>query len=169
MACKEIDVESLQFNPFAKIGKQWMLVTAGDERGCNAMTASWGGFGVLWGQNVATVYIRPQRFTKEFMDESGRFTLSFLGEGHRGALKVCGSVTGRDVDDKFAQAGLTPLFVDGTAAVEEADLVLVCRTLYTAALPPENFVEKENDERWYPERDYHIMYIAAIERALARE
>ena len=169
MAFKEIDVESLQFNPFAKIGKQWMLVTAGDECGCNTMTASWGGLGVLWGQNAATVYIRPQRYTKGFVDESGRFTLSFLGEEHRGALKVCGSVSGRDVEDKFAQAGLTPLFVDGTAAVEEADLVLVCRTLYTDEMPPENFTAKENDERWYPQHDYHVMYIAAIERALVRE
>lgn len=54
MAFKEVDIKSLNFNPFTKIGSEWMLITAGDESGCNTMTASWGGLGVLWGKNVAT-------------------------------------------------------------------------------------------------------------------
>ena len=51
MAFKEVDIKSLNFNPFTKIGSEWMLITAGDESGCNTMTASWGGLGVLWGKN----------------------------------------------------------------------------------------------------------------------
>ena len=169
MAFEEVDIEQLQMNPFAMIGKQWTLITAGDEDGCNTMTASWGGLGVLWGMPAATVYIRPQRYTKEFVDANDRFTLSFLGEEHRKALAYCGKVSGRDVDDKMAAAGLTPCYVDGTAAVAEAELVLVCRKLYADDMPPENFIAKENDERWYPDHDYHCMYIAQIERALAKK
>ena len=37
----------------------------------NTITASWGGFGVLWGKNVAFIFIRPQRYTKEFVENSG--------------------------------------------------------------------------------------------------
>ena len=75
MAFKEVAIESLEFNPFTKISKEWMLVTAGDEKKSNTMTASWGGVGIMWGKNIATAYIRPQRYTKKFMDETGMYTL----------------------------------------------------------------------------------------------
>ena len=42
MAFKEVDIKSLNFNPFTKIGSEWMLITAGDQSGYNTMTASWG-------------------------------------------------------------------------------------------------------------------------------
>ena len=48
MAFKEISIESLKFNPFEKISKEWMLITAGDEEKSNMMTASWGGVGIMW-------------------------------------------------------------------------------------------------------------------------
>ena len=92
MAFEEVAIESLEFNPFKKISKEWMLVTAGDEKKSNTMTASWGGVGIMWGKNIATAYIRPQRYTKKFMDETGMYTLSFLSEDYRNALNVCGSV-----------------------------------------------------------------------------
>lgn len=90
MGFQETDIHSLEFNPFDKISKQWMLITAGDEEKSNTMTASWGGIGIMWGKEVATAYIRPQRYTKEFVDREERFTLSFLPEEHRKALNVCG-------------------------------------------------------------------------------
>ena len=42
MSFKEIKAEDLQFNPFTRIGSDWMLITAGDEKKFNTMTASWG-------------------------------------------------------------------------------------------------------------------------------
>ena len=75
---KEKKPLELKENPFEMIGKDWLLITAGTKESCNAMTASWGGLGVLWGKNVVTVYIRPQRYTKEFVDAQDTFTLSFF-------------------------------------------------------------------------------------------
>ena len=60
-----IPMESFEFNPFTKIGKDWALVTAGTKLKSNAMTVSWGGVGVLWGKNVAFIFIRDSRYTKE--------------------------------------------------------------------------------------------------------
>lgn len=40
MAFKEVKIEELSFNPFTKISKEWMLITAGDEEKHNTMTAS---------------------------------------------------------------------------------------------------------------------------------
>lgn len=83
MGFREVPIESIEFNPFAKIGKQWMLVTAGDQEKFNTMTASWGAAGVMWGKKAVTVYIRPQRYTKEFIDTKDTFTLSFYKEEFR--------------------------------------------------------------------------------------
>lgn len=168
MGFKEISAEELQFNPFTKIGKEWMLVTAGDENRHNTMTASWGGVGVMWGKNVVSVYIRPQRYTKEFVDTNDTFTLSFYDEAWKKALGICGSKSGRDCD-KEAEEGLTPYYIDGTTAFAEADMILVCKKQYHQDMAAEHFDVKENDEKWYPEKDYHTMYMAEIVKVLVRE
>ena len=168
MSFTEIKAEELKDNPFDLIGKQWMLITAGDEEKHNTMTASWGGVGIMWGMNVATAYIRPERYTKEFVDAEDMFTLSFFKEDYRKALSVCGSVSGKDVEDKWKEAGLHPYAVDGTTAVEEADLIFVCKTQYTQDMKPECFDVKENDDKWYPDKDYHTMYMGEIVKVLKR-
>lgn len=43
-------VDLLEFNPFTKIGNDWLIITSGDEQKANGMTASWGGLGVLGGK-----------------------------------------------------------------------------------------------------------------------
>lgn len=48
MSFKEIEIKKLNMNPFALIGDEWLLVTAGTEGEFNTMTASWGGLGVFW-------------------------------------------------------------------------------------------------------------------------
>ena len=113
-----------------------MLVTAGTAERCNTMTASWGGLGVLWGKPVATVYIRPQRYTLEFVEREDCFTLSFFGEEYRKALALCGSKSGRDVD-KVKACGLTVRWGAGDAPFfDEAEWVLVCRKLYAQDMDP---------------------------------
>ncbi len=168
MSFKEVEIETLSFNPFTKISKEWMLITAGNEEKSNTMTASWGGVGIMWGKNIATAYVRPQRYTKEFIDANDMFTLSFLSEEHRGSLKKAGSISGRDVADKWAETGLHPYYVDGTTAVEEADLILVCKKQYHQCMKPECFDVQENDTTWYPQHDYHTLYMAEIVKVLQR-
>lgn len=53
--------------------------------------------GVLWGQDVVTAYIRPQRYTKQFVDQEKYFSISFF-EGHKKELGLLGRVSGRDTD-----------------------------------------------------------------------
>lgn len=168
MSFKEVDAKQLQFNPFTKIGKEWMLVTAGNGEKFNTMTASWGGLGEFWGKDTVTIYIRPTRYTKEFIDSNDTFTIAFFKEDYRQALNICGKVSGRDVD-KVKETGLTPWFVDDTVAFKEASMVFVCKKLYHDEMPAENFDAKENDEKWYPNKDYHTMYIAEIQKVFVQE
>ena len=93
----EKDISKMSFNPFTKIGNEWMLITAEAGGKVNTMTASWGGMGVLWGKNVAFIFIRNSRFTKEFVDNSCNFSLGiFDHEKYADMLGYMGRVSGRD-------------------------------------------------------------------------
>ena len=100
----------LEADVFTKFDKQWALVTAGTPEHYNTMTISWGGLGTLWERPVATVYVKKNRYTFAFMEESDYFTVSFYPEEQRRALSLLGSTSGRD-GDKVAAAGLTPEFL----------------------------------------------------------
>ena len=165
---KKIDPKQMEQNVFSLIGEQWMLVTAGTQERCNTMTASWGGLGVLWNKPVATAYVRPQRYTREFLDENEYFTLSFFGEEYRKQLALCGSKSGRELD-KVKECGFTVLTGEGNAPYfEEAELVLVCRKHFVQQMDPANIPE-EIRESVYPQQDYHYIYIGEIMEALVKE
>ena len=101
---KQIDPAEITDNFIRAIGREWMLVTAGNRESCNTMTASWGLIGFIWGRPVAQFVIRPQRYTREFVDREERATLSFFSPEYRAALEYCGSRTGR-TEDKIRNAG----------------------------------------------------------------
>ena len=130
---------------FDLIGKEWMLITAADAdktgtKSVNAMTASWGGLGILWNRPVAFVFVRPQRYTYSLLEKTERFSLCFLGEEHREALRLCGTKSGRDTD-KLAACGL---HAQGEVPyITESRLVLSCRKLYVGDLEKGGFLLPE--------------------------
>ena len=161
---KEIAPQAIPDNVFQRIGTDWMLVAAGDEAHCNAMTASWGQLGVLWSKPVATCYIRPSRYTREFVEREGRYSLSFFAPGtHRNELNLLGTKSGRD-GDKIAESGLSRVMLNGVPAFAEASMVLVCRTLYKQDLLEDCFVDSGVATTHYPLKDYHRMYVGEIEK-----
>ena len=168
MAYKEISAEEFAYSPFKTIGKDWLLVTAEKDGRANAMTASWGGLGVMWGKNVAFIVIRPQRYTKEFIDGAEGFSLSVFNEDRRKMMSYFGSVSGRD-EDKIAKAGLTPVQDDGRMYFAEARITLLCKKLYAQKFDSASFIDKASDEKWYAAGDYHTMYIAEIDKILVQE
>lgn len=156
-------------------GRDWMALAAGDEKEYNAMTVAWGTVGSLWNQYeegkhgcfpVATVFVRPQRYTKKFMDSSLKFTLSWFGEGkYRQALGYLGSHSGKD-EDKIKNAGLSPAFYDGTVYIAEARLALICRKLYQTEILQGAFKDSLIVDENYPLKDFHTMYIGEILKVL---
>lgn len=146
---------------FQKIGKQWMLITAGDGDKVNAMTASWGGLGVLWGKNVAYIFVRESRYTKEFIDNNDTLSLAFFSEEHRQMLGYMGKVSGRD-EDKIEKSGLTVEYKEGIPVFKEAAETLLCRKMFAGPISPENFIDSDIDTKWYSDKDYHTMYVLEI-------
>ncbi len=161
----EIKPTDINENTFKLIGEDWMLITATDKKGnTNTMTASWGFFGVMWNLPVCVCFIRPQRHTYNFANEAQNISLSFFGEEHRDALKLCGVKSGRDMD-KIKKSGLT-LVQDETAPYfEEAKMVVVAKKLYTDMLRKENFLYPELLKN-YPNDDFHKMFICEIKKVL---
>lgn len=165
---KEISYQELSMNPMTLIGNEWMLITAGtQDRGYNTMTASWGHLGTIWNKPTSVCYVRPQRYTKEFVDREELYTLCFF-PGFKKELGYLGSHSGRD-GDKVAKVGLTPVFGEGCTWFAEAKLVLICRKLYRAPLLEEGFLDKGVLEENYPQRDLHDLYVGEIVKVLVSE
>ena len=164
---KEISIYDVKENAVDLLNHQWGLVTAGTEDAYNTMTVSWGALGELWGKDMVTVYIRPQRYTLEFVEKSDYFTLSFYPAEYKKALGVCGSRSGRDID-KAAETGLTPVFDEAAPYFDEAKLVIICKKVAKSKFEPEQFIDRSIIDDDYPQNDFHYIYYGEIEKVLIK-
>ncbi len=168
MSFAEINSKKLKdVNPFAKIGKDWMLITSGEKEKFNTMTASWGALGVLWNKNVTFAFVRPQRYTFEFLEKDEYYSLSFFDSKYKKELGFCGKVSGRDID-KIKETGFTPLFNSSAPYFEEANLIFICKKIYNQFIEPSLFLD-ENIGDNYPKKDYHKMFVGEIIKCLVRD
>lgn len=161
---KAIQPSEIKDNCIDLIGKEWMLVSAGDQDKFNMMTASWGGMGFLWNRPVVFLFIRPERYTREFIDARDAFTISFLESEYRMAHSICGAKSGRDTD-KVAATGLTPFFTEkGNPVFGEARLTLECQVIYKSEIQSARFLDETVFPRWYDEANgnAHLVYIGEI-------
>ena len=164
----ETDISALSCDVFTLFSKATPLLSAGDQQRLNTMVIGWGGLGTLWGKPVCTVYVRPQRYTYEFMERQDYFTVSVLDASHADALRICGTRSGRDID-KVKTCGLSVAFGEGDAPYfEEAELVFVCRKLYADDMRGEKFVDGTIDSACYPGKDYHRVYVGEVVQVLKK-
>ena len=156
------------------IGKGILLNTQ-DEK-FNAMVIGWGHLGRIWNKPTYAVYVRESRYTKPALDRTGRFTVSaFLDKPDPVIGRVCGSLSGRDVD-KVQEAGLTlePAEKNGVPGIRQYPLTIECRVIYAQKQDP-SLLPADILEGFYPQncdlpgavdgRDVHTMYIGLIEDA----
>ena len=113
MAWRKTDPNEWNASAFRVIGREWLLLVTEGERP-NAMTASWGGFGMLWNRPVVLLWVRPERYSYGLLTQNERFSVCVLPERYREAYRICGSMSGRETD-KIARSGLTVRRVNGVA------------------------------------------------------
>ncbi len=161
---KTVNFSELSISPFTAFDKRWMVLSAGDfARGdWNCMTISWGFIGTMWNKPAVQIVVRPQRYTREFLDKYDTFTLCSFPEKYRPALQILGSKSGRDCN-KVAESGLRPAAAPTVAApiFEEADFVLECRKLLRQTTSAESLFDTSINAM-YPKNDYHIFYIGEV-------
>ncbi|MHB8063874.1 MAG: flavin reductase [Ruminiclostridium sp.] len=157
----ELSREEFRENVLTRIGDDWMLVTAGNEtEGCNTLTACWGGVGNLWHKDAAFIFIRPTRYTYEFIERNDMFSLTFFPKKFRKELALLGAKSGRD-GDKIAEANLTVQYLDGVPTYEQGNLVMLCKKMYYLDFVPERIPE-DVIKRFYPDGDFHRFYAGEI-------
>ncbi len=157
-----ISPKELNDNIFKLIADDWMLITAGNNDKVNTMTASFGGFGVLFFKNVAHIYVRPERYTFNFLEQESTFSLSFFNDNFKEKLKYCGRVSGKN-EDKIKISGLKLLYSeDNTPYFEQAKITILCKKIYSQDISAENFIDKASYEKTYASGGMHRMYIGEI-------
>lgn len=177
---KEIKINELNINPCLEIGRNWMLITAGDENKSNSMTASWGSIGALWesginGGSVTTIYVRPSRYTDSFIDQKEFYSLCFFDEEYRKDLLFMGSNSGKDMN-KLSHTKLHLDYIDGVPFYKEAKLVLICKKIYKGKIQKEGFIDKniidtyyKNDsDDIYNNDSLHNVYVGKITKILSK-
>ena len=168
---KEIGIRELDVNMYSMIADNWPLLTSGNkENGYNTMTISWGHIGSIWGHNMPTViaYVRPQRYTKQFMDKNEYFTLSILDEKYKKELAYLGSHSGKD-EDKIAGTWFHVEMFENKNNRKNSDIVPVCRKVYQDYLKEECFKDYEVMDKAYPNRDFHDFYVGEIVKILIKD
>ena len=153
-------MNALLMDAYDEFANRWALVAAGTPSDHNAMTISWGGVGCIWGKQVVTVYVRPNRHTFTYMEGHEYFTVSFYPDNCKKALGIMGSKSGRDCD-KDKEAGLTATPCGESVTYSEACRTLLCRKLYCQDMELDQFPE-DVKERYYGVDPAHRMYIGEI-------
>ncbi len=153
-------MEDFNVNVFKAFADDWALVTAGVRGDYNTMTIGWGGLGTLWGRPAATVYVKKNRYTHEFMEKNDWFTVSFFPAAYKKALGYLGSHSGRD-EDKVAAAGLTPVYPDQAVTFREASVTLLCRKIYAHDFDV-SAVPADVAEDYYQAEPPHTIYIGEV-------
>lgn len=150
---------------FDLFDKRWALVTAGDGESFNTMTISWGALGTLWNLPAVTVYVRPSRYTHEFLEREPLFTVSFFGEAHRKELGILGSLSGRD-SDKLKLTGLNAKIIETpegrTVGFAEAEHTFVCRRIFRQDMDKAHVLPEIAEAHYSENEPAHTMYVGEV-------
>ncbi|MDO4501107.1 MAG: flavin reductase [Erysipelotrichaceae bacterium] len=150
----------MNINVFEQFNKDWALVTAGDIDSFNTMTISWGTLGTIWNKDVCIVFVKPCRYTHEFMEKNDYFTVSFFEEEYKETLGLLGRISGRDYD-KTKEANLSPIAYDKAVGFKEAKTTLVLKKIYSQNLDKINMPE-DVVNKYYLSEEEHTMYIGEV-------
>ena len=159
---KKISYEQLELNPFTAIGEDNFLLSAGNIKDWNTMTAGWGGFGYIWNRPAVFVFVRESRYTLEYLEKYGNFSLSFFdpGEDSRDMLRLAGTRSGRDYP-KMTGLGLVASEMDDTIVFQNANMNLTAKKACIVKLDESTFVDRSCLSH-YPQGDWHYMLVGSV-------
>jgi len=144
------------------IKNNWILISSGKLEYYNMMTASWVTFGILWNRPIAQIFIRPSRYTLNFLEKNDFFSISFFDNTYKDILSLLGSKSGKNFD-KMNIKGLTPIdYNNKTIFFEQAKHVLILKKIYKSKFD-ENLIPEEYKILFYPNNDdFHFIFYGEI-------
>lgn len=164
---QDFNPEEVENGSYVFSGRKF-LVTAGDGTRYNTTAASNGGIGQMWGKRVTFICVRKDRYTKDIIDASGEYSLSFLdNEEFRGAIKYLEAVSGKD-EDKLKGARLNLCYHEGVPYIEESSNAIICKVLYRKEIGIDGFIESILPEVESKEVKDYVIYVGEIKKVLIR-
>ncbi|MGI6216121.1 MAG: flavin reductase [Coriobacteriales bacterium] len=149
----------------ANVGKELGIFTAGTPEHFNGCTVMYGAEGMIWSKPAYFAFIKPERYTWEFVKGSGYFTVSYFPKHFADIHKVYGYKSGRDIN-KPKEAGITPEALEHGIGYKEASEIYVCKIIYIdqmkRELEPADVVAKYNDPNDMIYGESHYMIIGEI-------
>ncbi len=162
-----VDPEDIEVGAYKFQGNK-ILITACDGDKVSTLCATWGGVGYIWNRRVTFIFARKNRYTRELLDASGEYSISFLDqEKYRGALKYLAAVSGRD-EDKIANARLNVNYDEGIPFIDEAREIITCKVLYRNEFDSVGVIDDNIINEFYNDKEYHILYMGEIKNIMIR-
>ncbi|MCX7861549.1 MAG: flavin reductase [Bacteroidales bacterium] len=159
----EVNIFDFNIPVFQSIGKESYLLVSGTIEQFNCMTVGWSAIGYLWRKPMAFVFVRPQRYTFQFMEKYQYFSMNFFDSQFSNILELCGTKSGREIN-KMEIKELTPINYDNkTVYYNEAHTVFICKKVYSQDIQEKNFLET-SFLNLYPNQDFHRIYYGEIEK-----
>ena len=131
------------------------------------MTIRWESIGVWYVRPIFTVYVKPERYTYQFIDKSEIFTVSYIDKKLFGKIGAYGSNSGNDINNEEVSGTPIKFLDEGGITFEEANEVFVCKIIVRYH-PTENYVHQEvldrynNNLKVYFSSSPHGVYIGEI-------
>ena len=151
------------------------IVSAGDKNSHNSCVIGWGLLGVAWSKPLFIVYVKPDRYTYQFMEKTTYFTVSFIKKELYKKFRIYGNKSGRDIDKEKESGAHIQFLDDGGITFEEAEEVYVCKMMAKTYLEEKNLSPEIIDfyEKAAPlfkqSKEPHGIYIGEIINHYKRE
>lgn len=142
-------MKTISVDIFSRFKKEWALLTVKKESVVNSMTIGWGEMGCLWGKNVITIFIKPNQKTYDILQEVDEFYVHFFDDSVKEDLKILGSVSGYECEDKYANTVIQPVVCGDKVYFKEAQYTLVCKKIYVDIIDPKKIVDQSVIEKYY--------------------
>lgn len=144
--------------------KDGCLLTSGSINDYNTMTIGWGMIGTIWRKKTFIVYVKPTRYTYNYMENNDYFTVTFFKEKYKEEMVYLGTKSGRDTN-KVKDVNFHPLEIDNGVTFKEAYCTILCKKYYYTDIDKNNIPEEAVD-RYYKDNSLHRVYYGEIIKIL---
>jgi flavin reductase (DIM6/NTAB) family NADH-FMN oxidoreductase RutF len=168
-----LDPTAMTDNVFKLVGQDFTVITAGTELNYNSMTASWGGWGILFNEPATWCLLRANRYTLEYIRQENLYTMSYFDDRYKDQVLLFGSASGRN-SDKMKQHTLTVVETpEGSIAYKEARLIIECELIEITTVSPGDFYTADArlfiTDAYEEAHDYHKLVFGKIAKVWVRK
>lgn len=161
----------LELNPYTIQGESGVCITVEADGKINTQASMSVTFGKLWGKEVLFVFVRESSYTKELLDKSDFFSVTFFEDKYKTSVKYLKSVSGR-VEDKIEKVGMHVNKRIDIPYIDEGNLVFLCDKLASIPLNDDTrddaYIATRIKNKIYSEKEPHYLIIGEILEVMAR-